>query len=232
MTLTEWTDQTVAGIITTLPLQDETYTGALVTTYISGAGGWVPDSGLDPTGPGVMANGASPATAIAAIIADQYSRIYESSLTLSLDLNFRTINHLTPGLSEVAVRAAIDGPIRDDISDFLISKGFVVSNLALNASTTTVDGVFNAARRVALEVESPVLSVCNVGLRTARTQYGLDVLWSISHAYIKTNSPVALIIKKYTSSAYTTIDSGVTYFYLVKVDPVTKRVISGTKTNL
>ncbi len=232
MTLAEWKAEVLAGIIVTLPMQDETYSTPLVDAYVNANGGWVPDSLLDPTGDGHLANSATPETAISEIVAAEYSRIYESSLSITLDLNYSVFANLAPNLNEDDIRAALSTPFRDMISDYLISKGFTVSNLVLEETNSTEDGVYSSARRVAMEAETPLHSVSAIALAEARIRFGLNNLWSISHAYVRDDSQnVAMILRKYTTLSFSTIDLGATFFYLIKVDPITKRIITGVKLN-
>ena len=106
-TLAEWTNTVVTGVVSGLPLQDSASALSLTQSYITNAGGWIPDSGLDPTGPGHLSGNISTGTAISAIVADEYSRVYETTANLSLNLTFRTVNRLTPNLSEDNIRAAM-----------------------------------------------------------------------------------------------------------------------------
>ena len=107
-TLTAFRNTVVAGVISGLTLQDQTSTTTLVDNYFTNVGGWVPDNIGDPTGAGHLANNEDEAEATASIIAQEYSKIYESDLTLTVTFDMKAVSYLTPGLSEVSIRAAID----------------------------------------------------------------------------------------------------------------------------
>lgn len=231
-TLSQWKQTVILGLIEGLPLQDSVSAEALVDTYMIEAGGWVPDNNLDPTGAGNIANEATTDEVIAEIIENEYASIYESKTNLTVSFQFSTLTHLTPGLDEDEVRSAIDGLLRDSFRDHLVKLGFTVTNVLLDSSVSEEGGIFTKERRLRLETESPELSVSCLGLKRARAYYGLDNLWSVSANYIRPDRAAILILRRYENSTYDAVDSSTSYFYVVKIDPIIKTMISGVKIEL
>jgi len=225
-TLAEFTDTVIAGVIAGLPLQDSATTTVLVEDYITTAGGWVPDDVGFPVGEGELANGEDEDEAIASIIEIEYSKMYESTLSITVTFDLKRVSYLTPGLNQASIRAAIDGVARNALTDALEEAGFDPVSSSLISSTSEEGGVFDAPRRVALEAESPTESFSALVLDEVRTSQGLNNTWSVSSLYSKSTGLIAYIIMKYTNTSYNVLDSGVTYCYVVKADPLTKRTVS------
>ncbi len=231
-TLAEFTDTVVANVIAGITLQDQSSTTTLVENYITSEGGWVPDDVGDPTGEGHLANDEDEDDATTSIIEAEYAKIYESDLTLTVTFNLKRISYLTAGLDEASIKAAIDGTVRNELTDALGALGFITTDSTLDDSDSTTSGVFSAARRVAIAAESPTESYSARVLEDAARSFGLSNLWSISHMFTLNDKPVTYTIKKYTNSSYNVLDSGITYCYVVKADPLTQRIISTLKLDI
>lgn len=236
MTEAQWTLYTVMVLLGLLPLQDTNSGTTYVTNYLSSVGGWVPDSMLDPTGPGNPANSFTPTQAAEAIASTQFSAIYDLNFQVSLVLNIQGLIKLTPGLSFSTAASSLESTINTMITDqinnsdiplsvaSITSTGFTSANSTLGQTTSSVRQI------IATEISSmdKIVDYKATALQFAIDNYMLDNTWNVQSVYTETGTPIVMIITKYTDNTYTTLDGTNDKEYILGIVAGNNQVLFGS----
>ncbi len=232
LNLAGWKTTATTALINTLPLQTFDNGLLLVDQYLASVGGWTPDSELDPTGPGVPVNGATPAEAATAIATTQLSRVYRLTGTMSVEINLDYIASFAPGQSDDDIRAQMQPLIQAFIEERLASTQLSFVGLSGLSGDITDGGETTAAERrallVALTNNAEKSDPRALALRAATTLYQLPSTWSVQSVYTETGKPIVVTIRKYTNTQFTALDNTTTVRYVMTVSPDTYTVTAGS----
>jgi hypothetical protein len=230
-TLSGWKSTTATALIIRLPLQTFETVLPMIDAHLASIGGWIPNSTTDSTGPGFPANGFTPEQSADAIAVEQLARVHRLSATIQVTLNLEFIANLAPGQSNTDVISQMQ-PL---ISDFLESqfRNEPVDLVSVNAITGTVTpgGTLTAAQRQAVQASIAAGEIRQdprrVAVNAARTLYNLDTTWNVDTMYTEPDQELVVIIRKYTNTNYTTLDTAATNQYVFSIGFEDFRVISG-----
>jgi hypothetical protein len=231
-TLSGWTVSTTTLLLRQLPLQTYDAATALVESYLSAAGGWTPTSVGDPTGLGAPVDGSTPETASAAISSGQFARMNHVSATVNVVMTMDILANLISGQTNAAVLTQINSIVEDTITNQLIGTSMSLSSVSSVTGTVTADGISTTAQRVAIEALISTSTYNGdpraIGVVEARRIYALDSTWSFHSFYTENGTEIAVIIRKYTSSTFATLDTTNTGQYIISIQPNGFTVIGGT----
>jgi len=237
LTLPAWIDATAAIIITELPLQSRDSATLYTSSYLSNVGGWVPDNILIPQGPGNPANGFTPQQAANAITAEQLAQVYDLNFLVTIQVEVQVASKLVPGLTLNQAAGAVLSQVTQFVTTEINNSDLPMRVDSVNAGTpisggSGLGGATTTGMRVSIQADIisgfKVIDYKANTLNYARRQYNLDTTWNVGSVYTELNQPIAVIIQKYTSTSYSTLDTGTTTFYIFTVSENTQVVLSGS----
>jgi hypothetical protein len=231
LTLNGWNASVATGVVESVPLQDFESALVLAEDFLGTQGGWNPDDAGDPTGFGEPVSGVTLDESIILITIEQRDRIYHSDI--SGVLNFRLIlnNNLSPGLDDAAVSAAIV-----DILDDVVQANLLQTNIEFvdipSYTDTVTNGPTDATRRQDIQntilAGGQIIDPAVIGLNVARAEYNLDNTYNVEYLYTEPNKVLFVMVIKYTTDLYETIDTTATARYGISLDPISYRTAGGT----
>lgn len=234
--LSTWIDTTAQDLVAELPLQSLDAAVAQAYLYLSDVGGWVPDNNLLPTGPGVPANGFTPQQAADAITADAFASVYDIALDVVVNVRVHGIAKFTSGLSLDTAAASIAAQITEFLTTEINNSPIPVrlestSTQTISTPNSSAGGIIDQSVRQNIQdsitngnkiVDYKALTVVYL-----RNTYGLDITWNVFSVYTEVDTPINIIVRKYTDDTYSTLDLGDTRLYVINVSPTTYGVVTG-----
>lgn len=230
LTLNGWKASVAAGVVETVPLQTLETALVLADDFLGTQGGWNPDDAGDPTGPGEPVSGISLSDAIVLITLQQRDRIYHVDVAGVLNFRILLNENLSPGLDEATVIANVT-----DILDNVVQANLLNTNIEFvdipSFTGVVTNGPTDAAERQAIQqtilAGGQIIDPKAIGLTVARTEYNLDNTYNVQYLYTEPNKSVFVMVIKYTTDLYETVDSGNQRFGIT-LDPVSYRTAGGT----
>lgn len=231
----DWKLSTAQLLMAALPTHDLTSALALTEAWLAAEGGWVPDDVGDPTGEGEPTGGEDPSAASAALAAEQLAGVnvvlVDVPVVLRLALTGRFPSGETDedmaealqGDAEARVAAALGAGATVSVEEYDWDSSVVVES----AARGSIDASGRAA--VAAEAAGSPLDPAAVATAHARAALGLGDTWVCDSLYTRDNEsgrPIAATVRKYTTTAYTTLDSGEARVVVVRVDRASGRPAS------
>lgn len=234
--LSTFLHDTAVILIGELPLQSLDSAINYVNQYLSDIGGWVPDDPIHPNGPGHPFNNFTEQQAADAITTNEFNKVYDVEFTVTASVRVQFAEKLTAGLTLGAAAASMQNHVSDFITNAINNSFVPVNVLSTSTQTTVVGGSLTSGfttqsvrQLIATEISSPTKDVDYkaLALSYVRNTYGVDNTWNVSSLYTETNQPIAISIRKYTNTTYSTLDGGDTTIYLISVSPTTYQIVSG-----
>ena len=230
LTLNGWKASVAAGVVETVPLQTLETALVLADDFLGTQGGWNPDDAGDPTGPGEPVSGISLSDAIVLITLQQRDRIYHVDVAGVLNFRILLNENLSPGLDDATVIANVT-----DILDNVVQANLLNTNIEFvdipSFTGAVTNGPTDAAERQAIQQDilagGQIIDPKAIGLIVARTEYNLDNTWNVQYLYTEPNKSVFVMVIKYTTDLYETVDSGNQRFGIT-LDPISYRTAGGT----
>lgn len=229
--LASWTTDTAILVLDRLPLQTLASCTTLVTEYIGTTGGWIPDDPGQPLGPGQPASGQSQPEAADTIAEGQLERVYRTSVTADIKVNYSVIQNLDPGLSDNDVLVLIE----ESLADFLESQLDCTILKITEEPTFTGEVLRNGATTTEQRQEADtqiksgekLTTPLSIGLNYARQRFDLDDLWNATYIYTETNNDTVVLVEKYTTVTYDIVDNSSIDQHVVTMDSTTYKLASG-----
>ncbi len=224
-TLEGWKTNIGSLLIRRLPGNDLDAGRTLATAYLSSIGGWVPDSGGDPTGDGHPTGSPSDQSVVDAIVAQQLDRSRSAIITLPVVIRTSVSGAFAPGTSDADVVAALQSDVESRIATALAGAQLQVASYTWGSRTiasSRAEGALSAAERVALQASIAVDDLLDPAAKAVswlRTELSLPTTWMASEVYTRDatpGTPVAVTVVRHTSTSYTTLSSP-GYFYVVMI---------------
>lgn len=232
-TLQGYLDSLTVNVMGKVPLQTYETAAVLASNYLSSVGGWVPDDVGAPTGFGHAANLATVATAGVAVQTQNYQRIYAVGLVVNAVLNITQHVNLATGLSDPSVLAAFQTTLQAWIDQQLAHTNIKCASITSFTGTVTNGGQTLTAARVAINTAvlagGQLLDPRHIALKEARTRYTLDTTWNVASLYTQTTDVIVVIVKKYTSTSYATLDGAQTNQVIITLSPTSYSLLNGCK---
>lgn len=234
--LTTYVTATATLLTGELPLQSVDSAITLVYAYISDVGGWVPDNPSDPTGPGVPFNNATEAAAASAIAAQQINNVYDLNFSTSVTIECQFSAQLGSGLSLSEAAASMAANVTAFITDTINNSPYPLSVTATqtpsaNSDRSLVGGNTTQAIREAivtdLSGDNKIVDYKEIALQFAISTHGLDDTWNVQYVYTQSESPIVIVINKYTDDTYATLDSDNTTTYVFTMSPTNYGIVAG-----
>jgi len=236
LTLNGWKLTTATLLMSKLPSQTYDSSVVLVDKYLSDAGGWVANSGQPSTGEGQPANGATPDTAVSGIIADQSSHMYRLSASVSVNLNVECVANLSAGLSDADVMAQMKSGLTAFVQNQLRPLPLEFVSIGAVSGNVTNGAYLDSTQRIAVRASIVGGRYHHdpraVALVAAQNLYALDSTWNIDAYYITADHPIIVVITKYTSDQYTTIDTAATHRYVISINNADYKMVGGITISL
>lgn len=230
LTLNGWKTSVATALIETVPLQDFESALVLADNYIASTGGWVPDDPGNPTGPGVPASGASMEEAIQQIFDEQLSRVYTFDVTGTLSFRTVFLRNLEPNLSDQDALAAIEAVLEDFVEQQLGTTSLEFINLD-SFSDDVVSGPTTSSERAAIQSEitggGKIINPKAIALSAARARFALDTTYNVSFAFTEVGKELFMMIEKYESTSYQTLDSSATNKFALRLNRNSYKVTGG-----
>ena len=229
--LAAWKTDTAVVLLSTLPLQTLESATVLVDDYLAANGGWIPDDAGDPTGPGAPATGETAPEAANSITQEQLERVYDTRVTVNVDLDLHIVQNLDPGLSEQDVLVLIQETIESTITEQLACTRLELNSLNESSGITDQGGNTTAEQRVAANdaVESGDILVdpVSISLSLARQRFDLDDRWNVTFIYNEPDQDIVAQVERYTDTTYETLDIFTVTQHIVTIDNVSFKLASG-----
>jgi hypothetical protein len=229
-TLNGWKQSVAAGVVESVPLQDFESALILADDFLATQGGWNPDDPADPTGAGEPVTGLSTAEGIVAVTAQQIDRIYHVAITGVLNFRIDVSKNLTSGLDDTAVLASLVDRIDDVLQSNL--RGTNISFVDVPSYTGDVtNGPTTATERQSIQnlitAGGQIINAKAIGLNTARAEYNLDNTHNVEYLYAEPGKSLFVMIQKYTTNLYQTLDATALNRYGIYLDPISYRTAGG-----
>jgi hypothetical protein len=237
-TLIDFINNSAELLISELPLESFNSSTQRIYAYVSDVGGWIPDDPLQPFGDGHLANNYTEAQVANDIKTQEYSAIYDLNFTVTVTLNVQGVSKLTSGLSNDSAATSL----ANQISTFLKNK-INQSSLPIRLDTTSIqtydvnNSVFggnttqtireNIASSIANEATTKIVDYKALAVKYVRNTYGIDNTWNVLNIYTNANSPIVVMIRKYTDTTYSALDNTDTTTYVISISPNTYVVVGG-----
>lgn len=230
-TLSGWKTTTATALIYRLPMQTFAAVLPMIDSYLASVGGWIPNSNLDPLGEGFPANGIDPAGAADAITAERIGRVHRLSATISVTLGLEFLANLNPGQPDDDVIAQMQPMIEDFLVRQFENEPIDLVSVGTIVGSVTPGGQQTPAQRQAIQASILAGEIRQdprrVALNAARTLYNLDTTWNVETVYTEPDKEFVVVIRKYTTTQYTDLDSAVSNQYVFGIGAEDYRVING-----
>lgn len=232
-TLKSWREATAQRVVLEVPNQSFETAIALAEAYLSEVGGWNPIDPTQPVGEGLPVTGETPEQAAESIRNLQANQVYVLNFTAHLNIRGFFMANLAPGQDATSALNAIEDEVRDYIQNSLgprlgyLEVNHISAEIASNGNTT---GEERRAIRTSYN-EGDTTDPRVIALREARQANNLDETWNVSFCFVDPTQerPISIIISKYESTSFETLDSGATTQYVYKLNPRTYRVQTGVQ---
>jgi hypothetical protein len=230
-TLNGWKTTTATALIYRLPMQTFEAVLPLIDSYLASVGGWIPNSITDPTGEGFPANGVVPVDAADAIATAQISRVHRLSATIAVTLNLEYIANLAAGQPANDIIAQMQPMIEDFLERQFKKAPLDLVSVETITGVVTAGGLQSAAQRVAVQANIVAGEIQQdprrVALNAARTLFSLDTTWNVDSVYTEPDKEIVVVIRKYTNTQYTALDTTTPNQYVFGIGAEDYRVING-----
>lgn len=231
-TLDGWRSTATTRLMQQLPLQSPDVATEQVSTQLAQTGGWKPEKESDPTGAGAPVSGETPEEAVAKLVEAQLEQVKVISATVTVDVDIDMVaNAGSTGDPNT------DGTLLPAINDFLQKQlgdtALVKATTTKSKSVTYTTGNMNPDTRQALVKTISGGSYQNnplaVALMSAKSSYSLSDNWNVSSVYTEAGKPIVVTVREYTETTkFDTLKSSTDKQYVMVVDPVGYRLISGS----
>lgn len=231
LTLNGWIATVAAGVVETVPLQDFESSLVLSEAFLGTQGGWNPDDAGDPTGFGEPVSGVTTEQSIVLITVEQRDRVYHADI--SGVLNFRIIlnENLSPGLDDAAVLANLVDILDDTVQANLLNTNIEFVDIPSYTGVVT-NGATTASVRQNIQstlvAGGQIINPSVIALSVARAEYNLDNTYNVQYLYTEPSKVLFVMIIKYTTDLYESVDTTADARYGITLNPVSFRTAGGT----
>jgi len=230
LTLSGWKRSVAAGVVETIPLQDFESAFLLAEDFLSTQGGWNPDDAGDPTGPGVPVSGITTEEAIILIFQQQTNRIYKVVINGTMEFSVILNENLSIGLSDNDVISSVTTVLEDFVEAQLENTNIELVSIPSFTGTVT-SGPTTASERVSLQSSitggGKLIDPKAIALVAARARFNLDNTHNVQYLYTESGKDIFVLVTKYLTTQYTTIDTSADSRYGIKLDADSFRVTTG-----
>lgn len=230
LTLTGWKQSVATSLVETLPLQDFESAFLLAEQYLSSQGGWNPDDASDPTGPGVPVSNVTTDEAVETIFDEQLSRIYQIEVDGTLAITAFLNENLSPGLSDADVFSNTTVRVQEFLEAEFAKTSLRFDNIT-NYTGTVTTGPTTSQERVSIQTSigagGKIVNPREIALIAARARFNLDTTYNAEYLYTESNKDLFVLVRKYTNTQYTTVDTTVDNKFGIKLDSDSFRVTTG-----
>lgn len=236
--LSTFINETAVILLKQLPLQSLDSSVNYIYQYISNNGGWVPDDPLHPNADGHVDNDFTEQQVADAITNNEFNAVYSIDLTVTTDIHLHFAEKLTDGLTLDAAAASVQNHVSHFITTAVntspiplrvesTSTQVTVPSNSMVGGYTTQTIRQNIASGLSLLPGTKDVNYKALALLYVRNTYGVDDTWSVHSVYTETDTPIAVIIKKYIDNTYAALDVTSTKIYVINVSPTTYQVVTG-----
>lgn len=222
-TLNGWRTSAANGLVESLPLQTFDDALILVDEYLANVGGWLPNDPNDATGQGVPVSGETPADAISSIVAARLDRLHLLNATMDITVDLQFVSNFAAGQSDADIIAQMQPLVEAFVQRQLSKSPLAYGSVSNLQGTLDRGGQTDVTERVGIETAINAGQLLRdprvVALNAARNLYGLDDEWSVEQFYTEPEKPIVVIIRKYTNSSLTALDTSEDQQYVINVSP-------------
>lgn len=230
LTLAGWKRSVAAGVVEEVPLQDFTSAFLLAEDFLSTQGGWNPDDAGDPTGPGVPVSGVTLEESIVLILEQQQNRVYRVAVSGTLDFTAVLTENLAVGLSDEDVITNVTTKLDDFVEAQLARTNLELVDVTSFTGDVT-SGPTTAQIRQGIQTDitggGRLVDPAAIALVAARALHNLDNTYNVQYVYTEVGKDLFVLVAKYQTTSYTTLDATATNRYGIKLDPSSFRVTTG-----
>jgi len=218
-----------------LPLMSYDSANILAQAYMNTVG-WYSTDLSDAAGLGYPNNNDTVALAVKTIVDGQINatRCYEATATISVGFNYylNVPTDQTPTQVQKALTTAIQAFLTKELAANTTCE--LISLINLSGSVNAV-GYTAAADRVIIYanlINPAPLDPRVIALQYVNTHYAkVDATWNVFLTYTDNISGLCIVLKKFTDTSFSTIDTTVAFDYVIVMDRETFSVQSGLINN-